>query len=210
MTQQHLLCAQVTAPPIPDWLLELADQTLLDDQAKPNHWGVWDQANPENKKIDRMLLTRLGKTSKNGVNKYYYLDNKCVDWAKQNIDANIFDMRITTTDPGCQHKGPHKDLSRQWTGIYVLKSGGPENQTCWYKDKNLPGLDCPAGHVVTDYDQVDTICCVRLIPYQWYLLNSNILHGVENINQGRKTLQFSLNDISTLSLFNTITTQFDQ
>ena len=205
MTKQYLLSAQVAAPPLPDWLLELANQTLSDDRAKPQaQLHQWDPAYVERTNI------RLGKESKNAFNTSYYLSDKCVDWAKQNIDANIFDMRITITDPGCEHKGPHKDLTRQYTGIYVLESGGPENQTCFYKDKNLPGLDCPDGHVITDFNNADTICCIRLKPYQWYILNAHILHGVENINQGRKTLQFSINDISTLSYTDAIIAQTDQ
>jgi hypothetical protein len=203
MTKQYLLSAQVVAPPLPDWLINQANQTLLDSSATPQtKIHQWDPAYVER------INVRQGKSSRNAFNNSYYLNNECLEWVKQNIDLNIFDIRITTTDPGCEHKGPHKDLTRQYTGIYVLESGGPENQTCFYRDKNLPGLDCPTGHYITDYDRIETICCVKFNPGQWYILNSHILHGVENISQGRKTLQFSINNIDSLPYTNAILTQY--
>jgi hypothetical protein len=65
-------------------------------------------------------------------------------------------------------------------------------------------LACPPGHYLTDFDQADAVCCVKLKLGQWHLLNAHILHGVENISLGRVALQFSINNIGTIAYKNSI------
>jgi hypothetical protein len=119
-------------------------------------------------------------------------------WVKDNItldfvDAGVNYTLITEKPEGleCFSTGAHTDTTRNFALIYLLESGGPDVQTVFYQEINQPLLRRPRtyGEDLTKLIMLDQI---KIPLHTWVILDSRILHSVENLTRNRVAFQVGL------------------
>lgn len=174
-------------PHPPKKFLDIADEYL-----KNNDWGH-DPLNLAEKYKDRVLL-RNGESVGFTFHHYHELDEEFVEWAHKEIHPDAFDCGIRFLDgkPG-PFLGPHTDIRRDISIMYVLDHGGADVETVWYQEE---GHDVVRGRSVhaNDYSKLDVVDRVRFPERTWVILNTLILHGVENVTGVRTAFQLSANE----------------
>jgi len=192
---EHLLYASIRCPAPPQWLIDRALEKLHDgDQPTQADLLDWNQSFTERQ------LIRDGEVLQNAFNRSLYLDQESLDWARKNIGPDVIDMRIVITEVGALHKGPHIDVTRKYSGLFLLEPGGRGHLTCFYRSRATGEMTGKPGDHIDDFSQVETVCCVRVPERSWAMINAHVLHGVENIPGGRIALQFSADHIDRLDL----------
>ena len=190
------LFGELIALPPPDWVIENAYFKLASDAPIMNTWGE-DYAN-------RKLYHETGEFLSSN-NRVVYLDEPCLEWAKKNISNETIDIRVFSSMVGRVMTGPHTDMTRKYTLLYLLKSGGPHHKSVYYKEKGDSNVSYPGRYSVTDFSQLEQLCQVQIPLNKWILLNSHVLHSVEQIQEGRISIQINMDLIPTdVSLRNCI------
>lgn len=177
------------APAPPAWILERAQAARADDvpnQVTMNNWGDDFVHRP---------LYKDGKTYRNSFNISVFLDDECLSWARTNITKSAKDIRSTITRPGLERCGAHIDRTRNYTLMYLLEDGGDDHSTVFYREKGTDELVRPREYHVDDYDQLDEIKRVKLKLNSWNLVQARVLHSIENISNGRVSIQISLDNM---------------
>jgi hypothetical protein len=114
-------------------------------------------------------------------------------WVSNNITDSFIDVGICVSQEGMDHSGPHRDQSRNYTLLYLLRQGGNAATTSFWKAKSPQHEN--QNH--SDYDDLILLDQV-LIPLEtWCLIDAKTTHSVENIKEGRVAVQVSLDHIPT-------------
>jgi hypothetical protein len=138
-----------------------------------------------------------GEEFGSNVQRAYTLGADWEKWVKENIVTEFFDRAaVRVAHGGHQYTGAHIDPpGPKWKLYYLLQTGGDNVTTSWYKEKDQPlvrfsGTDNVI--CVSDYSKLELIDRTILPLNQWVLLNTNILHGVENITGRRINISITL------------------
>jgi hypothetical protein len=125
-------------------------------------------------------------------------------WAQENVSSAIFDVRIAESFDKHEILGCHVDVSRKYSILYPLLTGGPNTETVLYFDRSLGELVLESVTVdnstQNDYDLLDEIARIRIPERTWMVINARVFHGVEGMTSTRRIFSASLNDISDLKL----------
>jgi hypothetical protein len=62
----------------------------------------------------------------------------------------------------------------------------------WYQQKDQPVIRQDLGCFITDYNNIEEIDQIKMQKNNWYVINSQILHGVESMTRDRITVQIGL------------------
>lgn len=189
-----LLHALIDAPDPPQWLIAEAAQIInqgAPTQATMNNWGEDNTAR---------TLHLAGTTCTTAFNHACFLSDRSLTWAKSLVTALAKDIRISFTLPGLERCGPHIDRTRDYTLIYLLEPGGIDHRTVFYKEKGQQAVLRELGYHVDDYDNVQQIAQIKQPTERWNLLQGRVLHSIENIQNGRMSIQISLDNIDNLVL----------
>ena len=173
-------------PPLPTQMLSLIDYVpnmVNADGSMRHEEGKFFQRKLINSSGVRMAATPSCMTA----------PTQLQDWVSQNIIAGWKDVRISyfykSLDSGST--GPHTDQVRDLTLIYNLDPGGEKTKLTFWQEKYKPLLRERGvqAEMLEDLEIVDQIEG----PYNcWYLVNSHILHSVENLTRTRINVQVSL------------------
>lgn len=178
-------------PEVPQTIVDLAIKSI-----NHNH----DPKNKDYIKSDSETFIQDGKIKKNNTFLQFLLDENVVNWIHQNIVKEGYhgNIRIaqSTTDPMGEekHKVAHTDATRDFTLIYLLESGGINHRTVFYKEHDKP-LVRERKTVVRDYSLLEELASVRIPLKRWIILQSQILHAVENIPNHRVSFQIGIDDL---------------
>lgn len=183
-----LLSGCVLAPTPPQWLEQAAMDLFHGEHVLQETMNKWGEQYTERQ------LNKDGEISINAFTHAIYLDDPSLEWTKRNITADAKDIRLAFTTPGRPRNGPHIDKTRSWTLLYLLRNGGDDAETVHYKENGVDELIRPNSYHVDDYDNVTAISSCKIPLRTWYLLNARVLHSIENISQGRMSLQVSFDD----------------
>lgn len=189
MSKAELLYTLVDLPIPPDWLLQKSSTARTNGsatQATMNNWGDDFTARP---------LHKDGKVYKNAFNHSVFLDDAALSWARENITNLAKDIRSTSTLPGLERCGAHIDRTRNYTLMYLIEPGGNDHCTVFYREKGVDDLYRPREYHVDDYDRLIELKRVKLKCNAWNLVSARILHSIENITNGRYSIQVSLDDL---------------
>ena len=194
-----LLYAHVDAPDAPDWMQQQVYQLLADDSvtvvAKKENWTK------NYAYYEEPHVIKNGQTYNSAFNKAVDLDQQSLDWVREHIGPVIRDIRaVKTGSEDAPHKGPHTDISRDYTIIYLMEHGGQDHITCFFREKEHPDIVRPRGYFLKDYDQTEMLCGRPLPMNAWCLINSSVLHSVNNVAQGRISIHLSLDHVENLRL----------
>lgn len=115
------------------------------------------------------------------------------DWVRKNVVDDYTECSISVTEHalGCIH-GAHTDWTRHWILIYPFVRGGARCQTTWYQQHGQDVRRSDLGCYVTDYSQIQILDHVIMQERSWFALDTRVLHGVENIECDRITVQIGL------------------
>jgi hypothetical protein len=111
-------------------------------------------------------------------------------WIKSNIISEFLHIGLCVSDPSMDHSGPHRDQSRDFALLYLLQAGSDNATTSYWKEK--PGI---AAKNHSDYDDLDLLDQVVIPLETWYIIDAKTTHSVENIKQGRITVQIGLSQV---------------
>lgn len=106
------------------------------------------------------------------------------EWVSNNIVKNFMRASIQKINKG--DLVPHKDMVRNFSLLYLIKSGGERVTTSFYKLK--PGLDEMSSRSVFRYSYLDELDTFQFKEGTWNLLNNKSIHAVKGIDQTRISL----------------------
>lgn len=174
-------------PPLPDELVEQVYELVSADTL--NYLDY-----------ERTFTTPYTKDGeiKKSLALFQYETNKEINsWVYNNITrtgiANIRCSKSGGNGDGEKRdwKGPHTDSQRNYTLMYVLECGGADVQTVFYHESGETIVRDNAL-MPTNIDAMREIDRIKILPHTWVLLNSRILHSVDNISGTRISLQIGL------------------
>lgn len=188
-------------PRLPDQFVEQAQLIAPIDHA----WRTTNSDADSRMIVNEKIASYDGREFKlnNTVVKSTYATRYRIDGFEQYVKKFITEHAITATlsfSAGSAYNGPHVDLTRDYALLYVVDAGGPEVSTAFYQELGKPVVrpkDNPGstvyGEYADNYDNLIEIDRVVLPSHTWVILNSNILHSVENLTGPRITYQVGLN-----------------
>lgn len=133
--------------------------------------------------------------SNNNVRRHF--DSQCLDWIRENIVSEF-----TESNSGImffdQPQLPHTDSTRDFVLLYNVETGGENTELCFWQENGFPLFrdrmtTCPRG------DHLKKILSINGPTGKWYLMNTLVLHSVENMTGLRINLQISFEKTVPLS-----------
>jgi hypothetical protein len=123
----------------------------------------------------------------NGRKKF---DDESIEWFANNVSPNF-----NKANAGWQFTERtfpiHCDVTRDYVLLYVIERGGDNADLAFYEDPGL-GLRNARG---VEFPDVSNLTELMRIPgpplHTWYMIDTQVLHGVENQSSPRITLQLS-------------------
>jgi hypothetical protein len=164
------------------------------------HLAHQDVPNTAINQLDPKLLKRQvvkdGKVSNSRIQRGYELGADWDQWVRDNIMETFVSTggRYSDGDNTTIH-GAHVDSRYNNVPVYKLyylvDRGGDDATTYFFQQKGHPVER--EGHptnitLCDDYSQLEIIDQIQFPLNQWVLLNTNILHGVENVTGSRINL----------------------
>lgn len=115
-------------------------------------------------------------------------------WVKENITPKFMDAGVSYRHFNSDTSGAHTDHTRDFVLSYNITNGGPKCGIVWWKNKEREGepLLQERGIQHLNFDNLEKIEELTGPDGTWFLLESNILHSVENIEAPRVQFQVSL------------------
>jgi hypothetical protein len=172
----------------------------------PNHLlEDFDSAKTDNDLVmEIMNLTLETKdTSIKMVNyRRFHAEGELLDWLRSNIVDEALDISLSfhniTDDVETQY--PHIDRTRYYTLMYFTDLGGNDVVTSFYQEQGgplvRPEIRLPSPEIALIYDKLELVDSVKFEKNRWVILNSKIIHGIENMQRCRKSIQVSLDKIN--------------
>lgn len=122
------------------------------------------------------------------INREFY------DWVHENIHPEGFDCGVSFTNGRLgRHQGPHTDLTRDFTLLYLVEPGGANTATYFYEEEGKPIVRTRRQDVCNDFSKLRVLERVQFPLGQWVMLNAMVLHGVQDIETVRVSFQVSAN-----------------
>jgi hypothetical protein len=124
---------------------------------------------------------------------YQVTHNDIIEWVNHNVTKNYFEMgfRFVNGGPSKSVITPHTDSERNYALIYSLETGGGD-LTFW-QQHNCPVLRQERFKLYS-YHNLAQIEKIHIPEKCWYILNSMVIHSVENLSSQRTQLQLSLKE----------------
>jgi hypothetical protein len=209
-------------PKVPDEYVELALQTAkqkvkefvpvvhdapfkLKEFQNLNDPMMTENGQLQNPLFDR-IITHNGKQSASLRLMRFGLEKEMSEWVNNNITTEWSQVGVGTTvhsgalgDTEEYMQGPHTDVTRQYTLIYVLERSNEDQYTVFYQEPGYP-VRRKKNTLILDMDhlvEIDSIC----IPlHTWVLVDSTIIHSAQNVRGGRISIQIGM-DSDTFNVF---------
>jgi hypothetical protein len=177
-------------PPISEHIINSLESSLIDNTV------VGDIGYGENHIKNNKQLVACGYSMGNIVN------SELTSWLEENIPDissrfNILYQTQFSLDNTPSTHIVHTDRLRLTALNYIIDTGGSDVVTSWYKEegKNLhrlqktPGSQSDSGAV--DYKNLQLLESANLEKNNWYIIDTRILHDVDNITGTRKSISIS-------------------
>ena len=148
---------------------------------------------------DRRITKRNGVTVPNIVYQRWNPKSILEDWVKNNICSDYINLGLSSADPAgaTDIQGPHVDLSRDAVLHWIYNTGGPNVETVFYQQEGYDLVQPSRNNYPNSYDSLTEVDRYCMKPGTWHILNTRIMHSVENLKSERLTLQIGL-DIAHL------------
>jgi len=125
--------------------------------------------------------------SNNNVRQHF--NDDFIDWIRSNITSE-FQFANSGVMFFDEPQLPHTDVTRDYVLLYNVETGGEDSEVCFWREKGQ-SLYRERMLAVERSPQLELIDRVKG-PYDcWYLMNTRIIHSVENVSALRINLQIS-------------------
>ena len=118
-----------------------------------------------------------------------------IEWINTNIGGNLRDIEVTWSTTGLDSIGVHTDRGRNYALMYLLDQGGSNCVSTVYQEEGFPVIRERATHV-HDRGSLKIIHSYIAEKNRWYILDTRVLHTVDNIEKFRIAIQCSYDDVS--------------
>ena len=116
-------------------------------------------------------------------------------WVLENINSDFVDAGVNYTVPverppelAGVSTGAHTDITRDYTLIYLLQTGGDNPPTVFWQEDGEELIRPPKTQGV-DFSKLKFIDSVTIPLNTWCIIDSRILHSVENLTSNRVAIQ---------------------
>lgn len=115
-------------------------------------------------------------------------------WVRDNITPKFLDAGVSYRHFNSDTSGAHTDNTRDFVLSYNITNGGPNCGIAYWKNKERENesLMQHRGIQHLNFDNLEKIDELQGPDESWFLLATNILHSVENIEGPRVQFQISL------------------
>lgn len=164
---------------------------MANEHIEQKTWGIDFQGLHEKYK-DRVVVKDGNPV---GFTFHYFqeLTEDFTNWSRENIHPEAFDCGLRFCDGSRgSYLAPHTDIKRDIAVMYLLDTGGEHAETVWYHEDGEDLVRGRAKHA-NNFDKLKEVDRVQLPTNTWVILNTLILHGVENLTGVRTTFQLSVN-----------------
>jgi len=183
MTQEKVffkVLENVSPPPYE--LIEKVDRTLRPTKAQLGNFH------------ERFLTNWYGRNFKAGVNTRI-IHPELEKWVKENLTIHIVDTGVNYVPYNDilglpVSTGAHTDGTREFVLLYNIESGGEDAELTYWREKGKPLYRAPKTHG-SDLSQLEFVAKTKLPEGRWLLLDTRIMHSVENLTATRISLQIS-------------------
>ena len=157
---------------------------------------------PEN--IRYRTIQRQGVTMPSRVQRGRDMGTDWEEWVRENIISEFYETGFRVNAPVgiSDTHGAHTDPGRKWKLYYLLERGG-DAVTKFYKEKGQPVVRDQSDELGTwnNIDELEIIEQVQWPMYQWVLINTMVIHSVENIQGYRCNFTISIRPQDLLNLY---------
>lgn len=173
-------------PQLPHPPKELLEQIDLTARPKTNTLGSLNQ---------RHLKNWNGRDFAAAQNVRRKFNDEFETWVRENITSDFLDAGLcyVDADENKSSTGAHTDDVRDYVIIYNILTGGPDATLCFWQENGHP-IKRPRLTMGEDLAKLTLLESVVAPSHQWYLLDSKVMHSVENLVSARINLQVSLRE----------------
>ena len=145
----------------------------------------------------RDFTLRDGSEVKTIKSHRYSISAEFDTWVQEHFDQDPAPCGVAVYDDYSSFFAPHVDISRDYTIMYILDTGGDSVETSWYRQHGHPLLrpDLKSvfdpDRITKNFDTLEEVDRVCLPLNQWVCINSAIIHAVENVKSTRVVIQVS-------------------
>lgn len=132
-----------------------------------------------------------GKLKSTRVQKVYELGADWDDWLRTNITQVWNESGVRVSDADTDLHAAHTDYNAHIKLYWLIERGGDNAVTRLYQEKGQSIVREPRT-TISNMDDVDVIDSVQFQIGRWYLLNTTVLHGVEQLSGKRVSIQVSM------------------
>lgn len=191
----HLVLPGIEDPPVEFYqhFQDLTDEELAYEKAVNRNYQSTAFLERQTERYGEIVGTRYQKR--------YHLGEEFESWAKQAIgqgdnDDWYVDSGFTLLSGTAKINSPHTDPARRWHLFYLLSRGGDDCFTnFWMQDGH--GFHRNPNTSVKTYQDLKIIDKVKFPEKKWVLMNSLVLHSVEDVTGKRTSIQVSMNRLPT-------------
>ena len=149
------------------------------------------------------LIQHRGVTVQSRSQKGRHMGEDWAAWVRENIVDDFLETGLRISEPVSDTHGAHTDPIRKWKLYYLLERGGNDAVTCFYKENGQPVVrDLNDNMLVfNNMDSLEIVEQVHWPLYQWVLINTMVIHSVENIQGYRTNFTISIKPENLLDLY---------
>ena len=143
-----------------------------------------------------VIAIKDGKSYRNSRGFRYTLDQQVSDWIHQHLSDQYTDCGLSVIHGPDGLLAPHTDQTRRFAVLYTFDTGGADVRTAFYQEHGYP-VERELREFGTDYDRLKQVHTVQFPLRTWVIMNTNVLHSVENLVSDRVQIQFGLNSVNS-------------
>lgn len=132
------------------------------------------------------------KPMASNANVRHHFTDEYLEWIKNNITKN-FDESNSGVMFFDSPQLPHTDTTRKYVLLYNVETGGDNADLCFWQEKHFPVVR-ERGLAVERGSHLELLERINGPSNCWYLMNTQVMHSVENVTSRRLNLQISFKE----------------
>jgi hypothetical protein len=195
------------------WLYKFIDAPELPPELEAKVMTLYNDPNRESQRINSndyandmkpdlagrlhpkdVVAIKDGKSYRNSRGFRYTLDQQVSDWIHKHLSDQYTDCGLSVIHGPDGLLAPHTDQTRRFAVLYTFDTGGADVRTAFYQEHGYP-VERELREFGTDYDRLKEVHAVQFPLRTWVIMNTNVLHSVENLVSDRIQIQFGLNEV---------------
>lgn len=139
-----------------------------------------------------VVAVKDGKSYRNSRGFRYTLEQEVYNWIHTHLSDQYTDCGLSVIHGPDGLLAPHTDQTRRFAILYTFEAGGPDVRTAFYQEDGFT-LERELRIFGTDYSVLKEVDAIQIPLRTWVVMNTNVLHSVENLVGDRIQIQFGLN-----------------